>query len=77
MYVKSRKTDPTKIAATLTIKRIFTIVDVGCLSTHPLQHQYRVKDTGEAFTNPNPDSSEAYGESLFNQTANAMALGLF
>ena len=26
---------------------------------------------------PNPDSNEAYGEFMYNQTANAMALDLF
>ena len=26
---------------------------------------------------PNPDSNEAYGEFIYNQTANATALGLF
>ena len=49
------------------------VEDVGCLFTHPLQYQYQDKDTGKAMTSPVPDSNEAYGEFLFNQTANPMA----
>ena len=57
------------------------VEDVGCLFTHPLQYQYQYqyqcqyqdKDTDEVITSPDPDSNEAYGEFLFNQTANVMA----
>ena len=60
------------------------VEDVGCLFTHPLQYQYQYqyqcqyqdKDTDEVITSPDPDSNEAYGEFLFNQTANAMAQGM-
>ena len=49
------------------------VEDVGCLLTHPLQYQYQDKNTDEDITRPDPDSNEADGEFLFNQTANAMA----
>ena len=44
------------------------VEDVGCLFTHPLQHQYQYQDKhmSETITNPDPDSNEAYGEFLFN-----------
>ena len=56
------------------------VEDVGWLFTHPLQYQYQdakpLRSHCEATTNPDPDSNEAYGEFLFNQTANAMAQGM-